>query len=129
MNNGMDRKAGFDAIERILATDEEIVPSSGFLAGVMEHVREEAAMPEPIPFPWKRAIPGIVLVAGVLGWAVWEAVRYGLPEAPGFLLSPPQLSAAAGRGLEDAGWVVLALAASLASWMLSMRLVKRSGLL
>jgi hypothetical protein len=129
MSGDKDQKVEFDAIEGILAAREEIVPSSGFLAGVMEHVREEAAMPQPIPFPWKRAIPGILLTAGVLGWGAWEAVRNGLPETRGFLLSPPQLSAAAGRGLEDAGWVALALAVSLASWVLSMRMVRRSGLL
>ena len=46
-------------IERILATEEELIPSSGFLASVMERVHEEARTPAPIPFPWKRAVPGI----------------------------------------------------------------------
>jgi len=35
----------------------------GFLASVMDRVREEAAAPPPIPFPWKRALPGMALVA------------------------------------------------------------------
>ena len=125
----MDDKADFDAIERILATEEEIVPSSGFAAAVMERVREEATAPEPIPFPWKLAIPGILLAAGVLGWGAWEAVRTGLPDVGQTLLSPPVLSPAAVRGLEDAGWVALALAISFCSWALSMRLVRRSSLL
>jgi hypothetical protein len=123
----MDHKANFDAIERILAAEEEIVPSSGFAAAVMERVSEETALTEPIPFPWKRAIPGILLAAGVLGWGAWEAVRAGLPEARHVLMSPPALSPGAGRGLEDVGWVVLALAVSYCSWAFSMRLVRRSS--
>ena len=55
------------AIDRILATEEDLVPSSGFLASVMERVHDEAAAPAPIPFPWKRAIPGMLLAVGVLG--------------------------------------------------------------
>jgi len=54
--------------ESILASEEPIVPSSGFLAAVMERVIEESAMPAPIPFPWKRAVPGFVLIAGVFAW-------------------------------------------------------------
>jgi hypothetical protein len=125
----MDDKADFHAIDRILATEEEIVPSSGFAAAAMERVREEAAMPAPIPFPWMRAIPGMLLAAGVLGWGAWEAVRAAMPEARQVLLSPPVLSPAVGRGLEDAGWVALALAVSFCSWALSVRLVRRSSLL
>jgi hypothetical protein len=116
-------------IDRILATEEELVPSSGFLASVMEGVLEEAAAPPPIPFPWKRAVPGILLVAGVFGWGAAELVRYGLPAVKQISLTPPHLSAGAVRPLEQAAWVALALAASLLSWLLSRRLAGRSGLL
>jgi hypothetical protein len=127
MKPGMDSGADFDKIEHILATDEEIVPSSGFVAAAMGRVRDEAAMPAPIPFPWKRTVPGMVLAAGVLGWGMWEAIRTGLPEMGQMALSLPALSPVTGRELEDAGWVALALGVSLLSWMLSMRLVRRSG--
>lgn len=43
---------------------ESIEPSSGFVASVMEQVREEAAAaasPSPIPFPWRRAVPGLCM--------------------------------------------------------------------
>jgi hypothetical protein len=118
-----------DAMDRILAAEEEMVPSSGFVSAVMERVREEAAAPAPIPFPWKRAVPGLVLVAGVLGWGAWAAVRFAWPALHGFAHSSPQIPVTAMPALEEAGWVVLALAVSLASWMLSMRLVRRSGML
>ena len=57
-----------ERIDEILGTEPELVPSSGFAASVMERVREEAAAPPPIPFPWKRAVPGMVVAAGVFGW-------------------------------------------------------------
>jgi hypothetical protein len=116
-------------IDRILAAEEELIPSSGFLATVMESVNEAAKTPPPIPFPWKRAIPGILLAAGVLGWGGVELIRAAWPALSGIALAPPQFSAAVERPLEQAGWVVLALGASLASWLLSLRLAGRSGLL
>jgi len=45
------------------AEHDQILPSSGFADAVMTAVRAEAAAPAPIPFPWKRAIPGIVGIA------------------------------------------------------------------
>ena len=51
-----------DDLDRFLS-DDEIVPSSGFTARVMDAVRAEASMPPAIPFPWLRALPGIAAVA------------------------------------------------------------------
>ncbi len=53
-------------LDRILGAEEELAPSSGFLSVVMERVREDAAAPKPIPFPWKRVVPGAVLPSA--GW-------------------------------------------------------------
>ena len=117
------------AIDRILATEEDLVPSSGFLASVMERVRDEAAAPALIPFPWKRAIPGMLLAVGVLGWGGVELVRAALPAMHGISLSVPHISVALTRSLEDAGWVALALGISLVCSLLSRRLAGRSGLL
>ena len=52
-----------DELDRILAKRDDIQPSSGFAASVMEAVREESAAPPPIPFPWKRALPVLVFAA------------------------------------------------------------------
>jgi hypothetical protein len=117
------------SIDRILAAEEELIPSSGFLGTVMESVCEEARMPAPIAFPWKRAIPGILLAAGVFGWGGFELTRQAIPAVRELALTQPHLSLAIERPLEQAGWVTLALASSLASWMLSRRLAGRSGLL
>ena len=54
-----------DEFDRIMQ-EEEILPSSGFAASVMEAVRREAAVPPPIPFPWKRALPGALFAAATL---------------------------------------------------------------
>jgi hypothetical protein len=110
-----------DRMDEILGTEQELIPSSGFLASVMERVREEAAAPPPIPFPWKRAVPGILVAAGVLGWGVVEFVRFAGPAIAEVKLTQPHISAAMVRPLEQAGWVVAALAVSLVSWMLSRR--------
>jgi len=57
-------------IDRVLADVADIVPSSGFVASVMEAVTVEAA--PPLPFPWKRAFP---LAAGFIALLLWLAFR------------------------------------------------------
>ncbi|MGO9317911.1 MAG: hypothetical protein ACLPXT_06990 [Terracidiphilus sp.] len=131
-------------IDHILAGEEELMPSSGFVASVMEQVRQEAAMPEPIPFPWKMAIPLLLLVCGGVGWSTVELVRIGMRgrslTALGltelsqlgqswWTFTLPPLSTEQVRSLEQAGWVALALGISLLSWLLSRRLAGRGGLL
>jgi hypothetical protein len=99
----------------------------------MEAVEEAAAAPPPIPFPWKRAVPGMVLAGGVLGWGAVELVRLGLPAltqaSTHVSLQVPHLSAALNRPLEQAGWVAMALGVSLAGWIFSRRMAGGSGLL
>jgi hypothetical protein len=123
----MERKAELDTIERILASEEALVPSSGFASVVMERVHQESAAPPPIPFPWKRAIPGMALAAGTFGWGAFEMMRH--LSAMTISLAPIHFSAATTSGLESAGWAVLALAASLLAWRASYRLTGRAGLL
>ena len=120
---------GKKAYDRVLATEEELVPSHGFLAVAMERVREQAATPPPIPFPWKRALLGILPLVGAIGWAVYEAIASVPSQAREFVLRMPSLSAADLRSVEDAGWVAIALTASFCSWLVSRQLAGRSGLL
>jgi hypothetical protein len=118
-----------EAIETILATEEELIPTSGFLGSVMERVQEEATAPPPMPFPWLRALPGMVVAAVVLGGGAFVLVQQGIPAARGISFAPPQIPAAAVQPLEQAGWVALALGISLVCSLLSRRLAGRSGLL
>ena len=107
-------------IDRILSTKDEILPSSGFSASVMEAVRREAVAPPPIAFPWKRALPGIavgaltlfLVVAGCFG--VWGGME--IPAGPSLLdqLLTPVFSAA---GI----WVLTALALSFVAVRFSLK--------
>jgi hypothetical protein len=55
-------------LDQVLLERDTLLPSSGFAASVMEAILREAAAPPPIPFPWKRAIPG--LAALLVGMAL-----------------------------------------------------------
>jgi hypothetical protein len=118
-----------EIIDRILATEEELVPSFGFAASVMECIREEAIAPPPFPFPWKRAIPGIALAAGVFGWGAIELTR----EAASIMRSAPSVplhfSASLRLPIEGIGWTAVALGVSLASWAVSRFMTGDSRLL
>jgi hypothetical protein len=131
-------------MDKILAGEEELLPSSGFVGAVMERVRQEAAMPAPIPFPWVKAIPLLLLAGGGITWGTVELVRTGVTglslNALGLTglmqlwqswltLQLPQLSAVQMRSLEQASWVALALGSSLVSWLFARRLAGRGGLL
>jgi hypothetical protein len=122
-----------DDLDRVLMEREEIAPSSGFVASVMEAVRQEAAAPAPIAFPWKWALPGLIVsVALALGLIVrWidggsraghavDAAAVALPTENIFsMLHHVQIAASTLVALE---WSVLALAVSLAAVWFSMRI-------
>jgi hypothetical protein len=122
-----------DEIDRILSREDEILPSSGFAVSVMEVVRREAAVPPPIPFPWKRALPGLVVAALALALVlvaeVGALVQLARASAtPQFSMSlpsvlPPILGLGLQRNMEYAAiWTALALLVTLVSVKLSMRL-------
>jgi hypothetical protein len=117
-----------EKIERILAAEEEIVPSSGFVASVMERISEESAAPPPIPFPWKRAIPGIILAGGAFAWGAYELARLGVEAVRAPSLPAIHLSVSAQGPLASIGWLALAAVVSLGSWALSRALAGRSSL-
>ena len=124
--------AKMENLDRILRAEEELAPSSGFVSAVMERVREEATAPKPIPFPWKRVMPGAVLAVGGVAWIGVQVARQGLTRMPdlGSPLGlwthvPKQMTGT----LESAGWMAAALGVSLLSWLLGRRMAGRSGLL
>lgn len=120
-----------DELDRILSNEEEILPSSGFAASVMEAVRREASAPPAIPFPWLRALPGIIVAGLTLVFVVVQVVSqlvrpFSTPQAP--VGMPAWLAPSLWASILKSPiclatiWVALALLASLASLMLSMRL-------
>ena len=58
-----------EEVDRVLSDESDIVPSSGFVASVMEAVTADATAP-PLAFPWRRAWP---LAAGFAALLVWLA--------------------------------------------------------
>ncbi len=120
-----------DELNRILSREDEILPSSGFAVSVMDAVRREAAAPPPIPFPWKRALPG--LVAGGLVLALVLVAGVVVIAQLGRASTAAQLSMSLSSVLTPifrlqrnlgsaASWTVLALLLTLVSVRLSMRL-------
>jgi hypothetical protein len=129
MKSNLNPKRDPGGIDPILANEEDLIPSSGFLTATMERVHEEAARPKPIPFPWLRALPGIVVAVAALGWCGFALTRVILSSLRATSLTQVHLTPATRNALEPAEWVAVALAASLLSWLLSRRLAGRSGLL
>jgi hypothetical protein len=111
-------------LDRILSKEEEILPSSGFAASVMEAVHREAAVPPPIPFPWKRALPGLCVVALTLVSLITASILLLIHGAPGQSIPRQWLTAsasiiAASRNMGVA-WILVALLLSFASVQLAM---------
>jgi hypothetical protein len=109
-----------DDLDQALSSEDTIIPSSGFAATVMDGVRREALIPPPIPFPWRRALPGLALCAGV-----FVTLFMGNSSRPGYGLAPGWTLEAA--KITEAGWIALALLASLVSVTLSMQLYRMTG--
>ena len=129
-----------DELDRTFSAEQGIVPSVNFARNVMARVRMEATAPPPMPFPWKRALPGLVLcvlflaamsipaflrsaprplheTSGPSIWtAIWTSLWTGLSDLIGLL------RAANVGGL---GWIILALLLTFASVLLSLRLIGR----
>jgi hypothetical protein len=117
-------------IDRILAEEDTILPSSGFADSVMEAVRREAQAPAPIQFPWKRALPGLAAGALILSLIVIEVILYVTHGAPAEEISPASwpwldriVQSSAGTAT---AWVTFALVLSLLSIKLSMRFARAS---
>ena len=104
--------------ERVLSEEPDIVPSSGFVASVMEAVTADATAP-PLAFPWKRAWP---LAAGFAALLLWLVSRLFQPasSAPGpdiyawFEMIAPMAG----------GWVIVAVLMTVAITAWSLRLVR-----
>jgi|SRR5271157_1684832 len=120
-----------DDLDRILSQQEEILPSSGFASSVMEAVAREAAVPPPIPFPWKRALPGLS-AAGLALMAVLTGSLLLLENGAASQPLPPEWLSALTSLLQasktlGAYWIAMALLLSLASVKLSTHFASGHG--
>ena len=105
-----------EELDRILGGEEEILPSSGFHASVMEAVHREATAPPPIPFPWKRAWPAFAATALLLVGSPALLVTAGAAGPSVFHELIPAATSVGGP------WIALAAAATAGSLLLSRRL-------
>jgi hypothetical protein len=116
-----------DDLDRILSEDEQILPSSGFANSVMDAVHQEAAVPPPIVFPWKRLLPGLCAAALTLPLAAAVVLlpSGAAPQtAPGPLLNGLASALVFAETLR-LDWILLALGLSFVSVRLSARLARR----
>ena len=85
-----------DRLDQILSSDEVLIPSSGFAAGVMEAVREAAGEPPPLPFPWLRFVAGLFAcgVGSACAFVLVQQVDWSILHRPVAELSSvaPQLA-------------------------------------
>jgi hypothetical protein len=119
-----------DALDHALMNEEPLVPSSGFTFSVMDTVRHEAAQPAPIPFPWSRFLPGITIALALLVWISWGAVQQLFSQLGSIDLSitlPDFIHPTMHVG--TAGWLLIALAASLLPLLLVRKLMGSSAYL
>jgi hypothetical protein len=119
-----------DYLDRSLSKEEEILPSSGFTASVMEAVRQEAATPPPIAFPWKRALPGLIVGCLTILWLLFKGVTQtmqgnGEPAIPS-IFHFSVASVVASPAVAAVCWIVIALALSFASQKLAILLLHRN---
>ncbi len=115
-----------DDIDRILPKEQEILPSSGFVSSVMDAVQREAEAP-PIPFPWKRALPGLTAAGLALVWVFVAVISLFIRGTVTQPLPPELLSRFASIigawKTAGASWITLALVLSLALVKFSTRFV------
>jgi hypothetical protein len=106
----MTRRVSDEDIDRALAADEAVVPTSGLATTVMARIRQQAAAPPPIPFPWLHALPGIVALVLVAVAALHRPV-FAADSGLTFLLSslhqPLVLAADVAMGSIGLGLVVM----------------------
>ena len=115
-----------DEFAHALSREAGIMPSSGFVSGVMDAVRQEASAPPSIPFPWTRALPG--LLAGLFAMVAMIVVL-----ARNSSYAPPNGSFL-GRMLPDwrhsldvanmygIGWVLMGILVTMTCVSVAMRL-------
>ena len=107
-----------DDLDRVLASETDIVPSSGFVSSVMDAVAAEATTP-PLPFPWQRAWPLAVCLAAAIGWLI------ALRSEPQSIASGPDLYAWFEMIVPMATeWVAAGLVTSLVVTVLSLRMTR-----
>ena len=137
MTNAPVPNPELEGIDRLLDAHlasgvEELAPSSGFVASVMESIQAQAAEPPPIAFPWRRVVPGaIAVVCGLVAFLVfvvreWMAAPAVAQTAVAALPRHLALPHAFTQGEVLLGWILVGACLSIAAVAASFRLTGRS---
>src|SRR5687768_8093556 len=114
------RRLADEEIDRTLRQSDAIEPSPGFTAAVMTRVREIAAEPSPIAFPWRRALPGLAGCAAAAAGALVSARPPSQPiwniVMPSLAADPMTLGIVVTLWSAALGFVVVRFARLLGSW-------------
>lgn len=67
-----------DELDHILSGEKNNAPSLTFVPKVMGAIQREASIPAPIPFPWRRAAPGLAIGAvALIAFLIIVSVQLG----------------------------------------------------
>ena len=110
-----------DDLDRLLAGDDDLQPSCGFAASVMEAVERAASMPPPLPFPWWRALPGALALIVALA----AAIRIGVGAASDVAPAVPLLDLLSIAAHPQVAWMAAALVLTIVPGVLALRLMRQ----
>ena len=127
MNNNLTTRPD-NTLDHVLATEVPLAPSSGFAASVMERISDEATRShKPLLFPWRRILPGMILLVPGLAYMVLQLVKTLIaasatqaePSAP-FIATAIALNP---QYLQMLLWIAAAAALTFITWRITQRLV------
>lgn len=113
-----------DDIDRMLADDEEVVPSSGFEASVMETVLQEATAPPPLAFPWLRALPGFIALLVAFAVVIWDGIGAHSDPSAAAVFDDQLRALLAFVSRAEIQWTALAVVMTIVSAVLPLRLMR-----
>jgi hypothetical protein len=127
MNNDLTTRPD-NRLDHVLATEEPLVPSSGFAAGVMERITDEAARShKPLLFPWRRILPGIILLVPGFAYLVLQLNKTfttsGTTQADGFIPQAYATITFNPQYTQMLLWLAAAAALTFIIWRITQRLV------
>ena len=103
----------------------QLAPSSGFTLSVMDAIHQDAIVPPPIPFPWKRALFGLATaISALLAFLFYIARNHSL--RPAYVPRLTGLSFSINSTQITIASILLAVTLSAATLMASFRLAGRS---
>ncbi len=114
-------------LARLSASGDPLTPSSGFTQSVMDAVRQHAAAPEPIPFPWKRFLPFALALLCLVAACIVALFIPGSSHQPSSQTAihaalPSLLSSLSPAAVTSLGYTALAIGLSIVTTVLSIKL-------